>query len=99
MMPAVDRTELDELRRIARGAEEDKAALRKQLADAQTLVRERDRQLEEITHHRNRLLAEKEVAWGHALAPDTIASEVTAADPAPDPAQLPLLEDTSDQGC
>lgn len=96
-MSAVDRTELDELRRIARGAEEDKAALRAQLAASQATVRERDRQLEEITHHRNRLLAEKDVAWGRVLSPDTIASEVTAA--APDPEQLPLLEERSELEC
>ena len=99
MSPNDTMTELRELRERLQGADADKQAMVKQLAEAQALVRERDRQLEEITHHRNRLLAEKEVAWGHALAPDTVASEVTAADPAPDPAQLPLLEEHGEVEC
>ena len=97
-MNTVDMTELRELRERLKGAEEDKRVLREQLRLTREMGVLRDRQLEEITAHRNRLLAEKDVAWGRVLSPDTIASEIPA-EPAPDPDQLPLLEEHSELEC
>jgi predicted nuclease with TOPRIM domain len=91
-------TELRELRERLQGADADKTALLAKLVAAQSTLRERDRQLEEVTHHRNRLLAEKDVAWGRVLSPDTIASEIPV-EPDTDPDQLSVLDERSELEC
>ena len=72
-MTEIDRTELHELRERVQGAAADKQVVAEQLRDALTRNRELETALQEVTHHRNRLLGEKELMWASA----------TAVDPAP----------------
>lgn len=67
-MTAIDQTELRELRERAQGAAADKQVVADQLRDALATIRELETALQQVTHHRNRLLDEKAAVWDRVLS-------------------------------
>ena len=65
-------TELRELRERAQGAQADQRIIATQLEQALKQVRDLETALQQVTIHRNRLLVEKDLAWGRINAPDAI---------------------------
>lgn len=86
-MTHVDMTELRELRERLKGVTEDNRLLGEQLAATQSMLRESDRKLEEVTYHRNRLLDEKRLI----LDVDFTALTVLPASADPEQLELPPL--------